>query len=281
MELPIFAEFAKMGSLCTVDELFVMKRLFIAVSLALAGVGAAAFYYWQQATQLPAWYTANQLAPTEPATQPAIEDPTVKRASKQPSDRPATGKPASAQPSAVPSQPSSQTAANTPPATRQPVPPVQRHQSELTQLFTTEVTRKAESRKLGSALKGANTTMQNGTVESGAVVNLSDIAPDQLPPDERAFFSKLVTAFPELTRQNFYIGVEGKPTIKNGQAQLDDNLRVKLGNLSFTPAQLSQRLGIPEDQIRQQLQLQVQLGNLKTKQSQLADDRPANENGSN
>jgi hypothetical protein len=157
----------------------------------------------------------------------------------------------------------------------------QLRQNELTRLFTTEVTRKVESRKLGSALKGANTTMQNGTVESGAVVNLSDVSPDQLPPDERAFFTKLVTAFPELSRQNFYIGVEGKPTVKNGQAQLDENLRVKLGNLSFTPAQLSQRLGIPEDQIRQQLQLQVQLGNLKTKQSQMADDRPAVQTGAN
>ena len=107
------------------------------------------------------------------------------------------------------------------------------------------------------------------------------MAPEQLPPDERAFFTKLLTAFPELSRQSFYIGVEGKPTVKDGQAQLNDNLRVKLGNLSFTPAQLSQRLGIPEDQIRQQIQLQVQLGNLKTKQAQLTDDRPTMQNGSN
>lgn len=254
-----------------------MKQLLIAVSLALAGTAAVAFYYWQQATRLPDWYTASQAEPTAQPSQIPTTDPTVaadratgvvteKRSSAQP--KPAS-KPTAVTPSPTPLTPQKQ-------PTKQ-----QLRQNELTRLFTTEVTRKVESKKLGSALKGANTTMQNGTVASGAVVNLSDISPDQLPPDERAFFSKLVTAFPELSRQSFYIGVEGKPTVKNGQAQLDENLRIKLGNLSFTPAQLSERLGIPEDQIRQQLQLQVQLGNLKTKQSQMADDRPTIQNGSN
>ncbi len=269
-----------MGSLCNVDEHLLMKRLFIAVSLALAGVGAVAFYYWQQATQLPAWYTSSQIEPTAQADQPTAIDPTVTAASEQPGDRTTMSKQAPAQTIAGANK--SKAPATTVPSMAQKQPTkTHLHQNELTQLFTTEITRKAESKKLGSALKGANTTMQNGTVESGAVVNLSDITPEQLPPDERAFFSKLVTAFPEVTRQSFYIGVEGKPTIKNGQAQLDNNLRVKLGNLSFTPAQLSQRLGIPEEQIRQQLQLQVQLGNLKAKQSQLADDRPVDESGSN
>ena len=279
-----------MGSLCTVDELLVMKRFLIAVSLALAGVGAVAFYSWQQATQLPDWYTANRVEPIgQPGhpDQPAQPDQTVATHStltaqpKRLSDRVPTGKQAPAQTDPALSKPNAATVDASPSMAQKPPTPTQSRQTELTQLFTTEITRKVESRKLGSALKGANTTMQNGTVESGAVVNLGDITPDQLPPDERAFFSKLITAFPELSRQSFYLGVEGKPTVKNGQAQLDDNLRVKLGNLSFTPAQLSQRLGIPEDQIRQQLQLQVQLGNLKTKQSQLVDDRPIMPNGSN
>ncbi|MBW4470191.1 MAG: hypothetical protein KME45_07270 [Stenomitos rutilans HA7619-LM2] len=255
-----------------------MKRLLIVVSLALAGVAATVGYYWQQATQLPAWYTTSQSDSTIQPQQPSAESPTVVANADQ--DR--SGQ-------TVPDSRSSvQSGTTKPPSTKAPQPaPLeaqkqptkqQLRQNELTRLFTTEITRKAESKKLGSALKGANTTMQNGTVESGAVVNLSGISPDQLPPDERAFFSKLMTAFPELGRQSFYVGVEGKPKVKNGQAQLDEDLRVKLGNLSFTPAQLSERLGIPEDQIRQQLQLQVQLGNLKSKQ--LADDRPAALNGS-
>ena len=257
-----------------------MKRLLIALFLALAGVGAVAFYYWQQATQLPDWYTAHQSGSASQPSQATAIRPTVVTELNQPSDRATSSKPASAQANPAMTQPNPATTAQ-PSTLQEPSTKTHLHQNDLTQLFTTEITRKAESKKLSSALKGANTTMQNGTVESGAVVNLGDIAPDQLPPDERAFFSKLVTAFPELSRQSFYLGVEGRPTVKNGQAQLDENLRIKLGKLSFTPAQLSERLGIPEDQIRQQLQLQVQLGNVKTKQAQLADDRSIGGNGSN
>lgn len=256
-----------------------MKRLLIVVSLALAGATAVAVYYWQQATKLPAWYTASQSESIAQSQQPAAASPTIAADADQSRPRSTATEPRSSASPKATIQPGTEVPKTSPLTPQKQSTKQELRQKELTQLFTTEITRKAESKKLGSALKGANTTMQNGTVESGAVVNLSGIAPDQLPPDERAFFSKLLTAFPELGRQSFYIGVEGKPTVKNGQAQLNEDLRVKLGNLSFTPAQLSERLGIPEDQIRQQLQLQVQLGNLKSKQ--LADDRPVAPEGSN
>ena len=163
-----------MGSSCNVDELLMMKRLLIAVSLALTGVGAVAFYYWQQATQLPAWYTSSQIEPTGQPSQPAATDPTIAAAPKPPSDRAAMGKPASAQTNPAASKLNSATTATPSIAPHQPTKS-HLHQNELAQLFTTEITRKAESKKLGSALKGAKTTMQNGTVESGAVVNFGDI----------------------------------------------------------------------------------------------------------
>lgn len=235
-----------------------MKRLLIAVSLAVAGIGAVAFYYWQQATQLPAWYTSNQLNPSTQPSQtvaPIAEPPTTDTQSLNTSNRPQL----SSQPSAIATQPAKKANTQSQGASKPPTK-TQLHQTELARLFTNEIERKADRKKLGAALKGANTTMQNGNVQSGAVVNFKDISPEQLPPDERAFFTKLVSAFPALGQQSFYIGIEGKPTMKNGQAQLNDDVRIKLGNLSFTPAQLSERLGVPEEQIRQQIQLQVQLG---------------------
>lgn len=255
-----------------------MKRFLIAVPLAIASVAGVAFYYWQQATQLPAWYATSQPELTEPPPQAERTEPTLAPDTDQGrTGNTATQPRSSIQPKAT-QKPTTQTPASMLPAAQTQPTKQQLRQNELTRLFTTEVTRKVQSKKLGSALKGANTTLQNGTVESGAVVNLSGVSPDQLPPNERAFFTKLMTAFPELSRQSFYVGVEGKPTVKNGHAKLAEDFRVKLGNLSFTPAQLSERLGIPEDQIRQQLQLQVQLGTLKPKQLEMADDRPTPEN---
>ncbi len=258
-----------------------MQRLLIASCLAGAGVSAVAFYYWQQATQLPVWYTANQTeGQTESALPPTVEPQTAEVNQGGESDRAPVRRSGSGQTEAASAKP--KTASQPPVATsnaarsttKQPST-VQQQKTELTRLFTTEVTRKVEDKKLGGALKQAKTTLQNGKVESGAVVNLGNVSLEQLPPEERAFLAKVVSAFPELRHQSFYIGVEGTPTVKNGQAQLGDNMRIKLGNLTFTPAELSQRLSIPEAQIRQQLQLQVQLGNLNVDSLQLADDRPS------
>jgi hypothetical protein len=256
-------------------ERLAMKRMLIAACLAVASVGAVAFYYWQQATQLPDWYgstqpdSLSQTGQINASTSPpgdVITDTnrSTERDRRQPNS----------QPSVSITQPTKKvgTVPETPP--KQPTPTkTEVQQKELTRLFTNEITRKAEDKRLGAALKGANTTIQNGNIESGAVVNFKDISLEQLPPDERDFLTKLVTAFPALGQQSFYIGIEGKPTIKDGQAQLNDDMRIKLGKLSFTPAQLSERLGIPEEQIRQQIQLQVQLGNLTADQLPPVDDR--------
>ena len=44
-----------------------------------------------------------------------------------------------------------------------------------------------------------------------------------------------------------------KPTVRNRQVILDDMTRIKLGNISMTIPELSQRLGIPEEKLNQQL----------------------------
>lgn len=242
-------------------ERLAMKRMLIAVCLAVASVGAVAFYYWQQATQLPDWYGSSQPDSVSQTGQadaslPLPGDLRTETTRSLVVDRPQP----SSQPSALVTQPSKK-ASTLPQAPLQQPTKTEVQQKELTRLFTNEIARKAEGKKLGAALKGANTTIQNGNVESGAVVNFKDISLEHLPPAERDFVTKLVTAFPALGQQSFYIGIEGKPTIKNGQAQLANDVRIKLGKLSFTPAQLSERLDIPEEQIRQQIQLQVQLGN--------------------
>ncbi|XHX77868.1 MAG: hypothetical protein RBJ76_26105 [Stenomitos frigidus ULC029] len=261
-----------------------MKRMLIAVCLAVASVGAVAFYYWQQATQLPEWYASSQPDSLNQLDQAGASTPLANRPT--PSVKPSiviTRTQPTSQPSAIVTQPSQPVRAvsQAPPKPPTQTPTKTQQQKELTQLFTNEITRKVEDKKLGAALKGTNTTIQNGNIESGAVVNFKDISLDQLPPAERDFVTKLVTAFPALGQQSFYIGIEGKPTIKDGQAQLNDDMRIKLGKLSFTPAQLSERLGIPEEQIRQQIQLQVQLGNLTGDLLSPVDDRGGMQNNLN
>jgi hypothetical protein len=58
-----------------------------------------------------------------------------------------------------------------------------------------------------------------------------------------------------------------------GQVKWDSNTKVKLGNLSLSLNELSQRLGIPAEQLEQTLNLSLPLGSLKVNDMELTNDK--------
>jgi hypothetical protein len=253
-----------------------LKRYAIAFSIALLGVGFILFYYWQRATQLPSWYT-EQSASTDSTQQLVPPDST-----QQPSSSPSTQQSRDLSPSAQKEKPQIQkeqesvdakivSSVKKTSAGKQVE--VQLNQQEISSLFTSELKRKTESKTLAKAIKGVNTTVQNGRIESGAVVNLGSVSVKEMSSNERSFVTKLIQTFPALGDRNVYVGLEGKPTVVNGQVMLGEDTRIKIGDLSFTASELSQRLGIPEDQIRNRINLEIQLGKLRASDIQLEGDR--------
>lgn len=126
---------------------------------------------------------------------------------------------------------------------------------------------------LAEAVKAVKTNIKDGKIESGAVVNISEIPTAHLRKEETAALTRVVKAFPTLNNREIYIGIEGKPTIENGELKFDENTKLKVGNLSFTQAELSKKLGIPESQIRQVSNIELQLGKLKVNDIELTDDK--------
>jgi len=227
-----------------------MKRFLVLGILAVLGsVGGVLFYFWQQATQLPEWYTnsstgtaqANLNDRAQIQQQRAKLDDKIADRVEQAS---VEGRPVDLQLSGA----------------------------EVNDLFTSELTRKTAT-KLGSAVKGINTTIKEGRVESGAVVNLAEVPLEQLSQGERSTLTKVIAAFPDLKQRTVYVGIEGKPIVQNGQVRLDANTRLRLGDLSFTPEQIAQRLGVPENKVRQQIELELKLGRLKVSDLEWVDDR--------
>ncbi|UBF27685.1 hypothetical protein K9N68_07145 [Kovacikia minuta CCNUW1] len=51
-----------------------LKRYAIAFSIAVLGVGAVLFYFWQRATQLPSWYVEQQSAAPDASEPVAAPD---------------------------------------------------------------------------------------------------------------------------------------------------------------------------------------------------------------
>lgn len=264
-----------------------IKRYLISALLATTSIGSVfLFSYWRQATQLPSWYTQqaihstpvklNRIASIDQAIASSLSksaQPTRQSVSvPHPSFSHSAVEPSSVQFEDV--TVSRTTTERNQKRAEQDTPEkninVALEPGEVNTLFSSALHQKAIDNKLAPAVKGVNTTMQGDVIESGAVLNLSELPIEQLPSSEKAFFEKLLAVFPDLGKREVYIGMAGKPTVKNGQIQLDDNTQIKLGNLSFSISELAQRLGVSDDQIRDRLLLAIQFDRLNVKKLQLS-----------
>jgi hypothetical protein len=84
---------------------------------------------------------------------------------------------------------------------------------------------------------------------------------------------KVLEAFPLLENKEVYIGLSGKPRIENGQLKLDKDTKIKIGNLSLSLSEVSQRLGIPQEEIEQKINQSLQAGNLKINDMELTESK--------
>ena len=255
-----------------------MKRVFV-IFFILIGVGCSFLYYsWRQATQLPEWYT-NQLKGT-PNTVNLSNSSEVLAAQSRLQEKIDEKIAQSLANRSVPNSTSTQTnsASNVNSSTEGEVSKNQNVEIELSnqdvnELVIAKVAKQQGQSKILDAASGLQTTIKDGVLESGAVVNLANIPRNELAPGETQALDKVVKTFPMLENKELYLGISGKPRIENGQLKLDENTQVKLGNLSLSLAELSQRLGIPQEQLEQKLSLSLQLGRLKVNDMTLADDK--------
>ena len=225
-----------------------MKRIAVILLLIATGSISGVYYYWRQATNLPNWYTSQE----QPKSFNIINETSAQKESEK----------LKAKFTAI-----NQQAANSKNLE------LQLNENELNNLFVSEIAKTNKSSKLAEAVKVVKTNIKDGKIESGAVVNISKIPTAHLRKEETAALTRVVKAFPTLNTREIYIGIEGKPTIENGKLKFDENTKLKVGNLSFTQAELSNKLGIPESQIRQVSNIELQLGKLKVNDIELTDDK--------
>ncbi len=220
-----------------------IKKLSIGLFVVAIASGAFFYYYWRQVTKLPEWYVDQ--APTHQQTinlqdQAAIQTTKQELVNKIETDI------------------QQQLASQSRDGLSKGQVEVKLNQQELNDLLVTSIAEKPGSSKLLAAAKGINTTIEDGKIESGVVVNTSEIPVETLGTSERTVLQKVLTTFPSLENRDVYIGIEGQPKLENGQLQFDDNTKIKVGNLSLTLAELSQRLGVPQEKIERQLALKLE-----------------------
>jgi hypothetical protein len=272
-----------------------MKRVLVLFLLATAGTAAAFFYFWNSATDLPDWYTDQ---PKDSQVSGLKSQDELQQSQEQIESRIAANAQPAVRSSASVNQPKSvdrpstnsneqpQTTNNNQPVTREQSGNVARqgaqspkkdvavklNKSELNDLVASDFVRKNDGSKLAQAVRAVNTEVQNGKIESGAVVSLANIPVNQLQDGEKDTLSRIFDAFPALREQDVYIAIEGEPTVENGQLKFGENSRIRLGNLSFTASEIAQRLGVPEEEVRKRINLELQLRGLDVNDVKLIKD---------
>lgn len=221
------------------------KRILLIVSLMLSGIGIATFFIWQQAMQLPSWYTEssskeNVIAVNKETKKPLQTDEILRKVSDN--------------------------------LTAKTAGEVELDASEINSLIATSLTKKNNIAEFAPAIKGTNTEIKNGKISVGAVIEASSIPVEKLSAREQ---KKVIQLINNLSGEEkpIYIGIEGKPRINNQELSFDDTTRIYLGNLSFSIDEVSQNLGIPKDSINQLISQEIKKLPIKLESINIEDER--------
>ncbi len=294
-----------------------MKKLFLVFLLLSCTSFSFLYYYLQQATQIPGWYTlqskntqknidfgksselkaaqsrleakieasiakSEAIAPSPKSLPLALGKPgpiTHKLAEVQGSEAPKAIAPESS-PSFIPSTHSQtnslkQTSSNSTEGetSKNQNVEVELSNQEVNELIMTTITKQTERSQALATVPSLHTTIKDGLLESGTVVNMAELSSNQLPESETAALGQVLKTFPFLENKQIYVGISGNPQIENGQLKWDSNTQIKLGNLSLSLSELSQRLGIPQEKLEQKLNLSLPLGRLKVNDIKVINDK--------
>lgn len=256
-----------------------MKKLSLIILSLSIGVAGIVYYQWQQFTNLPEWYT--QQAQASPNLINFKNPEEVKEAKIQ-----LEGK-IDAYLVSQENQPTLEKPQNDSPFNTQPIigsanagktfdpdsVAINLDATEFNTLVVSNLVENARSSPLLDSAEGFKTTIKNGAIEAGVVLNISQIPTDQLAAGERTAFNKAIQTFPFMENRQVYLAVEGKPSLEQGTMKFDDSTKVKVGNLSMTLSELSQKLGIPQEQLQQKIKLELSLGRLKINDIKFEGDR--------
>ncbi|MEL6813368.1 MAG: hypothetical protein AAFP03_00980 [Cyanobacteria bacterium J06598_3] len=125
-------------------------------------------------------------------------------------------------------------------------------EGELSQMMTQALASQPYTAPILEAAQDIRTSLDDGRLESGVVMNLSKLPVDALPAEGQQVVEQLTQTFPFLANRDVYLGIEGSPTIVEGKFSLDDT-HIKVGQLKLPVANVASQLGISQTDIENQL----------------------------
>jgi hypothetical protein len=143
---------------------------------------------------------------------------------------------------------------------------------DLNNLIVDKLAAAQADRQIPSGISGINTSIKDGRINTGALVNIDRLARDAKPGSKAAGLTKLTDKLPFLKDRDVYIGIVGKPMFDGKRIEFDESTQIKVGNMNFTITQLSENLGISPEKIQQAIDLKIQQKGLKIDRIDLQND---------
>jgi ribosomal protein S9 len=204
-----------------------LKKSLIVIALVVAGVVGVGYYYWQQATFLPNWYSETS---ADKNSQESVTD--ASNINRNLNRQKTKGE-------------------------------IQLNQEELNSLIVDNLAKDNRLKQVLPATKAINSDIKDGKLEIGAIVNTSKLSQLNLKESERAIIEQIMQKVPQLQNRDIYVGIQGTPQIKDGKIILGQESQVKVGKLSFTIPEIAQKLNLPAAKLQQDLALDVGQLNLQ------------------
>ena len=109
--------------------------------------------------------------------------------------------------------------------------------------------REDTAKKKAKAVRASRAVYENGHLEVGVILDLSDFPADKLNERDRTRYERAVKNFPGLTNRDVWVGVEDDAVIVDGYLQLGADAKVRVGKLTYSLAGAAKRLGMKPEQL--------------------------------
>ncbi|WP_448599126.1 hypothetical protein [Thermoleptolyngbya sp.] len=149
--------------------------------------------------------------------------------------------------------------------------PVELDGQQVNQIVTAAIAQSPEGQAL--LQNGFSTTVEDGKIKGGVVVNLSELPTEGLTEQERTALNRVLAFAPVLGRRGVYLGIEGSPTVQNGRLRLDENMSVKVGNLTLPASVVASQLGLSLNEVESRINAEVEARQIELRTVRVEGDR--------
>lgn len=129
--------------------------------------------------------------------------------------------------------------------------------TQVNQLVSEAILSQPQAASIFEHAQSLTTRLDRDRIETGAVLNLSEIPLEALPTELQTGLTQLTHTVPILAERDIYVGIVARPQVQDGQITLDQELNLKLGQFTLPLADVAETMGLSTSDIEQRLNTQL------------------------